>query len=131
MAWLRGKNRWVGSLMTLAVLGQVLAAATCCWPRHVDGAAEVPGLLGPMIICSAAGATAVAPDDTGTPGPHNKHCAMCTLVAGAALALLALCVVGLLEPSAGGRRLAWQRMLPVRDYLGFCGFRSRAPPLTA
>jgi hypothetical protein len=84
-----------------------------------------------MIICTANGAKALAPDGSDEPGAPHQHCTMCVMVAAIALALLALTLLGILRPAAAGHRLDWQRGLPIRSYLDRCGFLSRAPPLTA
>jgi hypothetical protein len=118
----------LGILGVIAILSNVLAGALCHMPK---AAGLVDDILGPLVICTADGASAVPHGGSGPePDKRADQCATCTLLAGFAL-LVTLVFAAVAFPAWS---VAYRLRTGVRtlaDHLSLGGIRSRAPPLFA
>jgi hypothetical protein len=129
MRALRRQKRLLSWLAGLALLGNVLAMAFIV--RPVTVASVLDDVLGPVILCTADGAKALAP---GGPGPLGHapggHCPACVSLAQFALAV-AVVLTALAFPllPAPAPAPVWRRPPALRLRLG--GISARAPPALA
>jgi hypothetical protein len=125
----RTRSRWLSWLAVIAVLGNVLAGALGHAPAW--GGAGVDDPVAAHLLCTGG-----APAQPGAPGGgedsegKTAHCALCTLLAGFALAV-ALAFAAIAFPSGGPFHPLRFDLTTLAHQLSRGGIRSRAPPLPA
>ncbi len=129
MRYPRNKLRWLSWLAVIAVLGNVLAGALGHAPAW--GRANLDDTVGAHLMC-IGGAPAQSETPAGGEDSEGKtpHCALCTLLAGFALAV-ALAFAAIAFPSTCLFNALRFDLTTLAHQLSRGGIRSRAPPLSA
>jgi hypothetical protein len=129
----RNTLRWTSWVAIVAILGNVMAGALGRAPAWA-GVAGLDDTVAAHLMC-VGGAPGQPEAPGGLPGGHEDsdgkaHCALCTVLAGFALAV-ALAFAAIAFPSAGVFSPLRFDLTTLAHQLSRGGMRSRAPPCPA
>jgi hypothetical protein len=120
-----GWPRWIG---VIAVLGNIVAGALGHAPLRET--AGLDDMFGAHLMCTGDAAQTQAPRGRQDPDGKSAHCALCTLLAGFALAVALVLTAIAFPPTSIFRPLRFD-LATLANHLNLGGIRYRAPPLPA